>query len=460
MRTWLAIALVSTLVGVPAGTALAQPDPGVEISPPGPDLEPARSDELVMSSRSLAAVLHGFSPRTGFRAGVFVSAAGVAEAQGDRIGTAAVGGTVATGGLSDRCRYLSIDGAIYATATHLAAASATDPMTGDAGQHYSAATTTSVCLFRKDIVDMAAPGLTVTHHLEYDVRPALSSRRTWLRRRHSGQSVTVDGSAFEGKDSQLPYASALFPYHVAVDKNAQEGNGQAVWMVSVDIEAVTFTPPRTIIMGDPHAPAALIHIPADELAILGLFIRTAQADGGLDVTVGGLDLGRIDGLDVAPNVTLDAKVGLALGSIWDRSGPEPQSIADVTSPRGYLGATFTWEPATWTARYTRDVSPTFDGAIAIEDRLSHAVQLHRGLPGVQLTGFAAYTTLYEMAGTTGDWTGGATVARTWDLGDHLSFLVSGEVARSYYARLDADARPVPEAAARVMAVLSARAGTR
>lgn len=413
----------------------------VEDRTPVPD---APTYEYQLTAEGLAAL----APRTGWSAGLFATVAGTAE-RGGRTGTLAVGGQVATPGISDGCRYLRAEGAVYSAAA------------GDA-RYQSADVTTRTCLFRADVVDTGGPGFAAEHHVAYELRPALSARRTLLRRRYTGQSVRVDGSAFEARDSKLPYGAALFPYHVDVDTVAQDGLHQLTW--GLTIEAVRITPPETILFGDPRAPDGVIHVPADELAVLGLFMR-AGSTATHDVTVGGMNLARIDRLRVGAGIALDAQLGFAVSTVVRKPDApmeaEPAPEADVTTPRGYVGASQRRDALAWTARYARDAFPTMDGAIAVEDRLTGTVELLRYAPGVQVAGFAAHTAVYEaMGGSSGAWTAGVAVARSWQLGDHLSLLVSAEAARSYYARLDGTAPPTPEPAARALAVLSGHLGHR
>jgi hypothetical protein len=447
MRLAVTIGLGSMLLSL---VAAAEPVVTVEILPPRPPDLPLASVEYELSSAALARAM---APRNKLRLAVFASAAGIAQTGGETddagaaIGTGALGGTIATGGISDGCRYVSAEGAVFGAVR-------------DGERRFSASTTTSVCLFRTDgsVRDIGAPGFSVQHHLEYDVEPALSSRRAWIRRRVTGHTLTFAGSIFEGNDSTLPYGAALFPYTVAFDFNDQAGDSRVVWRF--DFEGVRITPPRTIISGPPDHPDMLIHIPADDLAVGGLFAFGTTTDAA-STHGGGLDFARLDGLELPGGVVLDAKIGLAFGSVSPRGEAADRPNVDVTSPRGYVGASYATAPARYTGRLTRDVFATFDGALAIEDRLTTGVELKRWVPGVTVTAFAAYTSLYNLEGGGGDWTAGAAASRTWQLGRHLAFAVTAEAARSYYARLDDPmvTAPVPEAAARVMAVVTARAGT-
>jgi hypothetical protein len=441
MRTVLAAALLV------ATSSIAGADPAgpVEDLPPQPPLGATTTTyELELSGASLHTALAGaLRPRTGFSAELFATAAGTTESGGDRLGVFSVGASVATGGISDRCRYLRVAATAFATFER------------DRERTDSAHTTASVCVFRGDAIDVAAPGLAITHDMDHAVRPSLSARRMFLSGRYSAQTIRVEGSAFEGRDSQLPYGSALFPYRVEVDVADQGGDRRVVF--DVEIEGFQITPPRTIIMGDPKAPAALLHIPADDFALLGMFIRGTTTDTA-EVMFGGLDLARLTGLDLGRGVTLDAKLGFGFGGV-DAPGDDMAEL-DVYTPRIHVGAAGATDAFAWSAQYTRDAHPTFDGALALEDRVTSTVEMKRWVPGLAMTTFGAYTQLYELSGTSGDFTGGVSAMRRWELGDHLALAVTGELAQSYYARLDGDPRPTPTGAARVVAVITGRIGTR
>jgi hypothetical protein len=451
MRTVLAVSLLvatSSIAGAdpeaPVEDLPAQESaPAARIAPP-PAPYPTTTYEYEMSGASVGQALSGvLRARTGFSAELYASAAGTTESDGASLGIGAVGGSLATGGTSERCRYLRVGATAYAT------------FEKDRERTDSAHTSAAVCLFRMGPVDVAAPGFAIAHDMDHAVRPSLSARRLFLAGRYSSHTIRAEGSAFEGRDSKLPYGSALFPYRVRVDIAEQAGVRQV--MTDVELEGIQITPPRTIFMGDPNAPAAVFHVPADDFALLGLFIRVASTDTS-EVMFGGLDLARLTGLEIGGGVTLDMKLGLGAGGV-DASAMEDTRSVDVISPRGYLGAAGATDALGWNVRYTRDGFPTFDGGLALEDRLSSTVELRRWVPGVAVTAFGAHTQLYALDGTTGDWTGGASATRSWALGDHLALAVTGEVARSYYARLDGDPRPTPSGGARVMAVITGRVGT-
>lgn len=435
MRCWPVYVLVISTAH------LAVADEPVEEWTPPPYA--AETYELEVSRSVLAAL----TPRTGWSAGLFASMAGTADRDG-RTGTAAGGGQLATPGLSDACRYLRARGAVYVAET-----------AAEDDRRYSADVTTTACVFRGVVRNVAAPGLTVEHHLAYDVRPALSARRTLLRSHYTAQNWRIDGSAFEGRDDKLPYGSALFAYTLAIDTVAQGTVRETSY--SLDVRTVVLGPTDNLIAGAPSHPDAIIHIPADELSILGLFVRSAPMPG-TDRMVGGLNFGSLKGLRVGRGVVMDFAFGIAMGSLPQPADPamvSPDGATGIFTPRGSVAAAQARDDLAWSASYQRDSFPTVDGALAIEDRLTGAVELRRWLPGVQLSGFAAHTQLYSPDDIYGDWTAGATVARTWALGDHVNLAVSGEAARSYYARLDG-ATPRPEPAARVLAVVSGHLGTR
>ncbi len=402
---------------------------------------PVTSYEYDVSLAGLEAI----APVNGFTGGIFASAAAIAEGRRGSATTLSVGGRIATPGLGERCRYLQGGAAVYVTRTR------------EAAEQVSGETWGGTCLFRAEKPDTGGPGLEVEHRLQFDLRPGLGARRALLRRRYTGGSLRIAGSAFEGRDTALPYAAALFPYRFDFDFTDQEEQRQIRLLFTID--GVSITPPTNIIFGDARDPDAILHVPADDLAVLGLFGGASNV-GTTDVMVGGMMFLRLTRLRIPGGVALDVEIGLGGGDVTphDEAG-EPLPGAEVFTPTGYLGAAGLHRGLKWSARYGREVYPTFDGAIALEDRLSGTLELARALPGVELAGFVARTAVFGQDGAGADWTGGATLSRTWALGGALSLSAIAEAARSYYATLDGDAAPAPEPVARALVVLTGRLGS-
>ena len=122
----------------------------------------------------------------------------------------------------------------------------------------------------------------------------------------------------------------------------------------------------------------------------------------------------------------------------------------MTTVRGHVGVA----RGIWSARISRDVLPTVDASIVVDDRLSGAIDVLGG----KLSAFVALSSLYEYERWSIEWTGGVAATRGFDIAKHVTPLVTAEVARSYYAQLD-DMPLVPQLGARLFAVLSVQTGT-
>src|SRR5690349_7555583 len=122
MRTVLAVSLLvatSSIAGAQPEAPVEDPPapaaPETRIAPP-PAPYPVTTYEYEMSGASVAEAISGvLRARTGFSAELFASAAGTTESGGASLGIGAVGGSLATGGTSDQCRYLRVGATAFAT---------------------------------------------------------------------------------------------------------------------------------------------------------------------------------------------------------------------------------------------------------------------------------------------------------------------------------------------------------
>jgi hypothetical protein len=150
---------------------------------------------------------------------------------------------------------------------------------------------------------------------------------------------------------------------------------------------------------------------------------------------------------------LDAALGYQLGDLTrDTIDPTamPMPIAHHERAAGELGI----HDDRAGIALTRGEYATFDVELAHEDRIATWLALHRGATTITLRSFAART---EVTSTTGHTdraiTGGGQTQLDRDVrGTHVT--ASAEVARSFYARLDADPSPHPDLAGRLLVTLS------
>ena len=428
-----AVCALAVLVLGPAPAIADEAEVGAEVDP-----DRLRSFAYEPSVTALGQLL---APVNGWSADLYAGAAVLGVDTSELV----LGVRAGTPGVADGCRFVDGEAAVQL---------------GAGGT--SASGTVGVCLYRAGKRDVMAPGLAVHVSGGYELRPELAAPRALLPRRYTGGRVRVEGSVFETTTRHL--MGGLFMYRVDVDIVDQAG----VRYTRFDgvLDGITLIPPR-FVYGNSKMPDQIVAIDADELVILGLVLGGSWGPTH-EAIVGGLSLGRLRGLRIHRGLALDAELRIGAGDVRDNTGPatgEPRPlIAEIMTPSGHLGLTGEVPAFAWSARLTREVRPAFDAAIALEDRLDGTVVLRRWLPGTTVSAFAARTGVYARPAATAAWTGGVAVARSFALSDHLSLAVRGEVARSWYAVLDAplgDAMApalAPAPAARLSAVLTGSVG--
>lgn len=109
---------------------------------------------------------------------------------------------------------------------------------------------------------------------------------------------------------------------------------------------------------------------------------------------------------------------------------------------------------TWHARYDRDAHLAVDARVAVEDRLSVRYRHALGRHAVRVDGFAALTRTSAEGERDPVTTGGVVVGLEAALAHGVGLAVDLEAGRSYYARLDGDPAPVAEPVARLGVTLS------
>jgi hypothetical protein len=113
----------------------------------------------------------------------------------------------------------------------------------------------------------------------------------------------------------------------------------------------------------------------------------------------------------------------------------------------------------WHARYDRDAHLAFDARVVVEDRLSARFRHALGRHAVRIDGFAALTRTNEMTERDPVATGGVVVGLDAKLAHGVELAVDFEAGRSFYARLDGDPSPAAEPVARVGVALSRSFGS-
>ena len=347
----------------------------------------------------------------------------------------------AEAGVSGACSYLDTGGELGLHA-------------GADGTEVSATHWLSSCLLSATGRGAVAPALTVSHRLDWDVRPALSAPRLIARRRYRAETVRVDGGFLVGQDSVSDIRTILFPFSVEVDRLWQDdvagGAGRSRITVESGIGGCGPTGRRCIGFGG-----------VDSFTLL--LMRFAWNPGPRQVLTGSLVIARAAGVHLADHLTADAEADFAFGQVSGDSGQvgaanRYQPLASVTTFAGHIELAVPGSAATVRLRYARDVVPSFDQEIVLEDRLTTSVELHRGLPGLELLGYLAGTQVGSATALTHDLTYGAQVRDGWRLARGLDLGVVGEIGRSYYASIDGATDPTPAPVARVLVVLSGHVG--
>jgi hypothetical protein len=147
----------------------------------------------------------------------------------------------------------------------------------------------------------------------------------------------------------------------------------------------------------------------------------------------------------------DRELELDAGLLSADEGLDCRGCAPVA---GTLAAGLRRGDDVWRARYDRDAYLAVDARVTVEDRLSVGYRHALGRHAVRIDGFAALTRTTAMGERDPVATGGVTVGVDAALGHGLELAVDVEAGRSYYARLDGDPVPAAEPVARLGVALS------
>jgi hypothetical protein len=253
--------------------------------------------------------------------------------------------------------------------------------------------------------------LEISLEQQWQLRPRLDGSRIWLRRVYSESQIHVDYavSAWQRTDGSL---AAALPFRFAVRTQDQEHTGavfQAWWFAAYESRS-----------------------PEHHTAVLPATVEAMYANGtgtDADPTPATSWLADIEALELTHRFG-DTTVELSGGYLT-------ASVPLHTTPIA-AAAAVAWGP--WSLRAERSAHLAMDEVITIEDRLSAGFHDGRWRAGA----FAAATR--TTADTHPQLTGGGSAGLDLLLPQKLKLALDVEVARSYYARLDADPEPRPELA--------------
>lgn len=306
----------------------------------------------------------------------------------------------------------------------------------------------SVCLMGGAWV----PTVQLRHHLELDVRPAFSAAPTLRRRRFTRETIGFDIVEFR---FPLPELGGVFEFahldlgvsFVVQDLGEERPGGLEA---EVDMAMIRWVAPRAT-------------GPGLEVDVFGFHVREhmRDADGEYDTFVMELSPLRLRGIHLGNEVYLDADVAWAHGSVSeaDTVGSLPLRRFDTVSAD--VAVERSHGPLSTSIGYRRQLAPTVDTDLILDDRISASLSLARGRADYAVSGFGARTQLFPAEGGVmpPELTGGAELSAGLDLGKGVRLGASAELARTYYARISGDSRPRAELGARFVGMLSSRFGS-
>lgn len=243
---------------------------------------------------------------------------------------------------------------------------------------------------------------------QWQLRPRLDASRIYLRRLYSQSEFSggIGVYVWAHKDGG---AGAVLPLRFSDMRRDQDTSGAT--LETVRFSAYESTRPRG-------------HLEVLPVAMTTMYPHGIGPTGGYASS----ELTRVDAADITRTVhgvTYEASLGALFGS-----RPIHMPVA------GALG--IAWGP--WSARLSRSAFLAMDDSITIENRASAAYRDGRWRAGA----FAALTHTSDQPRA--QLTGGGSAGVDVTLPEEVKLAVDVEVARSYYARLDADPLPRPELA--------------
>jgi hypothetical protein len=313
---------------------------------------------------------------------------------------------------------------------------------------------------------LPVPQLELAERYEFQVRPSLYSPRSVLARPYS--RLAVDGLLTfidipPGDPLSVRLQMGLFGFGYENVGQHSAGMGAGYSMFGAEAIAVRLWAPR-------QGPIARTDATVDILAMGGWF---AEPDNPVAIQslVVALTPVRVRALRLgSPHLLLDGEVALVGGGFTPPEAPPdvprltvpPADITTVTGSLTIYGGD-EWHVAG--AGYARTLRPTTDGFLLLEDRgtawLTLRTNADQQILDLTLQGFGAHTTVQGAYGATDANTYGGGLGLGWLLARSMRLGFDAEVARSFYARLDAaDPQPLPELGFRVLWSFSTLFGSR
>jgi hypothetical protein len=258
---------------------------------------------------------------------------------------------------------------------------------------------------------------------EWQLRPRLDAQRVWLRRIYTSNTANV-GTALVLWSIDPQTTAAVGPFRFDLRSTSQD-NFRSVY--------------RTF-----HFAAFELHKPDRSVSVIPVDIEAEYPDGiGTDQnpTPPSSYLARLGTVDLDWPIGDDVRLSGALAGVFSS---DPLTCATCLPVTGKLMASWSDGAGTWTAGAERSMHLAMDDTITIEDRASAAYARPMEHVTARAAAFAALTR--TTADTRSVPTGGVSAGLDVRLPERVALSLDGELARSYYARLDGDPTPRPELA--------------
>jgi len=289
-------------------------------------------------------------------------------------------------------------------------------------------------------------GIGLAFDQAYDLRPALSTSRVWLRRdytydrMHAAMAVTSwrsgDGST-----------GAVIPVEVTTGWREQPDGTRA--------RAAQQTVTMSLFEHEGASHVTVLRF-EDQL----LYPDGIPPDGVAPAAVGkrpAIEVGRFDPLDLDLRLGDHLRGEASAGWAWSSLPLRCEACAGYV---GAVGVTGRAAGGTWHVRSERSAALAVDARVVVEDRVTLAYAHPHRHGDYRIGAWSALTRTTAADETHVVATGGGEASVDWRLAERLLLSVDAEAGRSYYARLDGDPAPVAEPGARLGIRLEQRFGHR
>lgn len=282
---------------------------------------------------------------------------------------------------------------------------------------------------------------------DWQVQPALSAPRQWLRRAYTQNraAFSFQVATWRGKDGAV---SSVLPMRMGATWQDQRDAVGAEPRMLENLSGAAFE--RLDERG------TLRVLPWSSDAVYEMIDMPGPPDPSAPPPPATSWLGTLGVLAIDRTLADGVRLELDGGYVWSSERLRCRGCAPFA---GVLGLTVPRGDDRWSVRATRAAYLAFDDVVTIEDRLTAGWTRSGRRHALRATAFAAATRT-SAAGPDLDVevTGGGAVAVDLGLPQGLTMTTELEVARSFYAHLDGTLAPQAEPAARLGLVVSRHFG--